>query len=520
MASIKDKMEAIKEHGTTVMLSPDPPKVAQAGKEKTEAPAVPKAGVEPPAPNAPAAKAAAQAGKKEPKAPASSKASQGSKTSVVATAEAATNDAVRIAELEVRDPWEITQAEKEEIEAYHNKTKKSSKAKKAAVSEPEPQEPEWDVFHPEYMDDSHVDSHSTAKEIDISKLSRDSNGILQFPTDALFRMEEHKFKVKYDDHMKELEAQIRNDGIKEPLQIWFDEKDHKYKLLSGNCRRFVAFRNRIPHVPVIITTGSRDDAIITMSTANNHREVSYMERLAACKDEYEARKRRGARNDLAGGKNEKALADLIGAKLGIQARQLQRQFHLLELVEPLQEWVNTGKLKKGVGMELSYLKPEEQNILWDGIEYETYKIPTPAQAVKLRALSQAGKFQNDEVLKIMVPGLDTRPRDPGEIFKSKKIPLLFPDGTSNAEMEDQLVTMYKEKQAQEQKKLLNIAKKMAADKESPAKTTSSPVNNKPLPALPPRKEDSNIVPIPIQSADKEEGDKKPKKKSKDPHILS
>ena len=105
-------------------------------------------------------------------------------------------------------------------------------------------------------------------------------------------------------------------------------------------------------------------------------------------------KRQGIRNDLTsrpvGDKlNTLRAGEVLGESVGESERQVQRYIRLTELIPPLLNLVDEGKIALRPAVELSYLKKDEQKMLMEAIEY-TQCTPSHAQAIRLRAFSIDG----------------------------------------------------------------------------------------------------------------------------------
>ena len=140
---------------------------------------------------------------------------------------------------------------------------------------------------------------------------------------------------------------------------------------------------------------TRDEAIVLMVEANLQRAVILpSEKAFSYKMRLDAMKRQGIRNDLTsspvGMKSlGKQSLDIIGETTGDSRNQVHRYIRLTELIPPLLNLVDEGKIALRPAVELSYLKKDEQKMLMEAIEY-TQCTPSHAQAIRLRAFSIDG----------------------------------------------------------------------------------------------------------------------------------
>ena len=82
-------------------------------------------------------------------------------------------------------------------------------------------------------------------------------------------------------------------------------------------------------------------------------------------------------------------------------RQIQRYIRLTELTPELQQMVDEKKIGMTPAVEISYLKPEEQQMLLTAIDSEQ-ATPSLSQAQRMKKLSRDGKLNDDTMLDIMM----------------------------------------------------------------------------------------------------------------------
>lgn len=85
------------------------------------------------------------------------------------------------------------------------------------------------------------------------------------------------------------------------------------------------------------------------------------------------------------------------------ARQIQRYIRLTELIPPVLDMVDSGKIAFRPAIELSYLSKEQQQSLYDTMECEDCT-PSLAQAFKMKEFSRDGKLTAEVILSIMNNG--------------------------------------------------------------------------------------------------------------------
>jgi len=123
-------------------------------------------------------------------------------------------------------------------------------------------------------------------------------------------------------------------------------------------------------------------------------------------------------------------------KVGESRNQIQRYIRLTELIPPLLDMVDEGKVAFRPAVELSYLPIEEQMWLLDAMECESCT-PSLAQALKLKRFSQEGRLGQDVIFSIL------QEEKPNQVEQFKipreKISRFFSPGTSREKMEETIV---------------------------------------------------------------------------------
>lgn len=177
----------------------------------------------------------------------------------------------------------------------------------------------------------------------------------------------------------------------------------RYELVSGHRRKRAAELAGLETLPVIVREMDDDEATIIMVDSNLQREnILPSERAAAYKMKLEAIKHQGLRIQQTSrqvvGKLENA--DIVGKDAGESGRQVQRYIRLTELTPTLQTMVDDKRLAFNPAVELSYLKPEEQEQLASTMEM-TQTAPSLSQAQRMKKFSQEGRMSGDVMLAIM-----------------------------------------------------------------------------------------------------------------------
>ena len=221
----------------------------------------------------------------------------------------------------------------------------------------------------------------------------------EVPITELFSFKEHPFKVKEDEELERLKESIRESGVLVPA-LARPRDGGGYELVSGHRRMAACKALGLETMPVIIRDLTDEESIITMVDANLQREhILPSEKAFAYKMKMEALKKQGKRSDLTSGQ--------VGPKLTVDeiadsesASQVKRYIRLTNLIPKLLDLVDKGSIALTTAVELSYLKPHEQEWVQDAIEYEECT-PSLSQAGRLKKASQERTLTKEDVLFLM-----------------------------------------------------------------------------------------------------------------------
>ena len=251
----------------------------------------------------------------------------------------------------------------------------------------------------------------------------------------------HPFKVKQDEAMAEMADSVKQYGVLVPALVR-PKADGGYEMVAGHRRKCAATLARITEMPCIVRKLTDDEATIIMVDSNLQREtILPSEKAFAYKMKLEAIKRQGERTDLTSSPLDKKLKGLTSAqqvsqKSGDSQPQIYRYIRLTELIPPMLDMVDSGKIAFRPAVELSYLSKEQQQSLYDTMECEDCT-PSLAQAIKMKEFSRDGKLTEEVILSIMQ---EERPNQ-REQFKMPKerISKYFAPGTPAQKIEDTII---------------------------------------------------------------------------------
>ena len=261
--------------------------------------------------------------------------------------------------------------------------------------------------------------------------------IVSLPVAALHPFPGHPFQVRNDVAMRETAESIRQYGVLAPV-IVRPREDGGYEIISGHRRKRACELAGLETVPAIVRQMEPDAATILMVDSNLQRErILPSERGKAYKMKLEAIKRQGERRDLTCGQvghksGSKKAREIIAEQTGESGRQVQRYIRLTELAPELQQMVDEEKMALTPAVELSYLNPQEQELLWETIDSEQ-ATPSLSQAQRMKKLSQMGRLNEDTVLAIMLE--QKKPEKSDITLSGERLKKYFPRSYTPAQME-------------------------------------------------------------------------------------
>ena len=281
---------------------------------------------------------------------------------------------------------------------------------------------------------SAADLFSTQEERDNE--SRES--VREIPLEEISDFPNHPFKVKMDESMADMAESVKLYGVLVPALVR-EKPEGGYEMIAGHRRKMASELAEKKEIPCIVRNLTDDEAIIIMVDSNLQREqLLPSEKAFAYKLKLDAMKRQGMRTDLT--------SDPVGPKLRSNQElaqksmdsvtQIKRYIRLTELITPILDMVDSGKIAIRPAVELSYLPKEQQTILLDTMQLEDCT-PSHAQAIKMRKFADEGRLNEDVILSI----LSEEKGNQKEQFRMPKerISKYFSPGTPAKQMEDTIV---------------------------------------------------------------------------------
>ena len=247
-----------------------------------------------------------------------------------------------------------------------------------------------------------------------SRAEESCEKVVRIPLAELHPFPNHPFHVRDDEAMQNTVDSIKDYGVLTP-GIVRPREDGGYEIVAGHRRKHGSELAGLTDMPCIVREMDNDTATILMVDSNIQREdILPSERAQAYKMKLDAIRRKAGRpaknaeistagncDQVGHNYDGKRSVQIVADEAGESKTQVQRYIRLTELQPELQQMVDEKKIAMTPAVELSYLKPEEQQMLLTAIDSEQ-ATPSLSQAQRMKKLSQAGKLNDDTMLDIMM----------------------------------------------------------------------------------------------------------------------
>ena len=275
--------------------------------------------------------------------------------------------------------------------------------------------------------------------------------VQQIPLSEIRPFKNHPFKVTDDELMQQTIDSIMQVGVLNPAIIR-PAPEGGYEMVAGHRRLHAADLAGLKTIPAIVRNLDDDEAVILMVDSNLQREtISPMERAQAYKMKLEAIRRKAGRpakeaenlpeencDQVGHNFDRKRSVEIVADEAGESKSQVQRYIRLTELSPELQQMVDEKKIGMTPAVEISYLKPEEQQMLLTAIDSEQ-ATPSLSQAQRMKKLSRDGKLNDDTMLDIMME--QKKPEGYNVVLSADKLRKYFPRSYTPQKMEETILKL-------------------------------------------------------------------------------
>ena len=216
-----------------------------------------------------------------------------------------------------------------------------------------------------------------------------------------------------------------------------------FELIAGHRRQKASELAGLKNVPCVVRNMTDDEAVLAMTESNfNQRaEILASERAQALKMQLDAIKRQGVRSgELKNGDAGTRSNEIIADRNKMSVKNVQRYIALNNLVPDLMQLVDDKKMKFTTAVDLSYIKPKNQQYIAVAIDAQQAP-PSGAQAQRMRELDQKGVLNGDAIDGIM---LEEKKEETKVIFNSQELGKYFGPEKTPREMKDQIMKLLDE----------------------------------------------------------------------------
>ena len=290
---------------------------------------------------------------------------------------------------------------------------------------------------------------------------RGDEQIVYLKLSDLHAFKNHPFQVRNDEEMRAMVSSVKDKGVTQPA-IVRPREDGGYEIVSGHRRQKASELAGFTDMPCIIRNLTDEQAITQMVEDNTNQRENILpsERAKALKMQLEAIKHQGAKNFTSGQIDPKDAGkrsnEIVAERNKMTVKQVQRYIKLNDLVPDLQKMMDGGQVKFTPAVELSYIKPKNQQYIAVAIESQQSS-PSLSQAQRMRELDQKGVLNGDVIDGIM---MEDKKEVDKVILTGAELGKYFGKETTPREMKDQIIKLLDDWKGQ-QKEVAKPEKKKA-----------------------------------------------------------
>ena len=271
---------------------------------------------------------------------------------------------------------------------------------------------------------------------------RGDEQIVYLKLSDLHAFKNHPFQVRNDEEMRAMVSSVKDKGVTQPA-IVRPREDGGYEIVSGHRRQKASELAGFTDMPCIIRNLTDEQAITQMVEDNTNQRENILpsERAKALKMQLEAIKHQGAKNFTSGQIDPKDAGkrsnEIVAERNKMTVKQVQRYIKLNDLVPDLQKMMDGGQVKFTPAVELSYIKPKNQQYIAVAIESQQSS-PSLSQAQRMRELDQKGVLNGDVIDGIM---MEDKKEVDKVILTGAELGKYFGKESTPREMKDQIIKL-------------------------------------------------------------------------------
>ena len=283
-----------------------------------------------------------------------------------------------------------------------------------------------------------MNKNSSASKIKISRFddlfgmneSSDSSSEIKYiPISELYEFKNHPFKVRDNEKMEELILSIKEHGVLVP-GIARIRPQGGYEIIAGHSRKHACETLGLKDMPMFIRNISDDEAVIVMVDSNIQREdILPSEKAKAYKMKYEAIKHQGKKGNS---------LDVLSEESGESGKVIQRYIKLADLKDELLEMIDDKHLGFTQGVDVSFIKIDEQDWLVNVLKKSGAKLSTK-QSAEIKRLSQTDELTEAAIWEII--STPSMKKDRKITLKADKLNKFFEDNYTEEDIEGIIISL-------------------------------------------------------------------------------
>ena len=251
------------------------------------------------------------------------------------------------------------------------------------------------------------------------------------PLERLRPFANHPFQVRHDLEMRELMDSIGESGIITPILVR-PKENGLYEVISGHRRWEACKELGVQQIPAKVLYLDDDEATVLMVNSNIQREhVLPSEKAFAYKMRYDALAHQGITSRQVGAKLR--TSEQLAQDVSESARQIQRYIRLTQLIPPILQMVDEGRIAFNPAVEISYMTEEHQRWLKEEMDL-CDATPSLVLSRTLKEMSRNGTLTEDYLNTLLT---EEKPNQRQKFFLNQSdVQRYFPDTYTPEQMQN------------------------------------------------------------------------------------
>ena len=251
------------------------------------------------------------------------------------------------------------------------------------------------------------------------------------PLERLRPFANHPFQVRHDLEMRELMDSIGESGIITPILVR-PKENGLYEVISGHRRWEACKELGVQQIPAKVLYLDDDEATVLMVNSNIQREhVLPSEKAFAYKMRYDALAHQGITSRQVGAKLR--TSEQLAQDVSESARQIQRYIRLTQLIPPILQMVDEGRIAFNPAVEISYMTEKHQRWLKEEMDL-CDATPSLVQSRTLKEMSRNGTLTEDYLNTLLT---EEKPNQRQKFFLNQSdVQRYFPDTYTPEQMQN------------------------------------------------------------------------------------